>query len=430
MENNSFEKEVRRTLGNFRLEPEGKTWQTVEAQIRRKRRVLPLIWLMLAAAPLLLTGGYLLWNHGFSADPESILIPSKNQSLPEANALPQEKDSSFRTTSDRSDSEEVPSEKFLTKIYAPRKAQTSSVSEENIDDVDIRPQDPARQKATEDKNNLPEPGSITPLSLLKPENNLSIPDRIRNIETNLISPVIKIIPQKPQKKWDFSVMATGGSAMLFDSFLDLGSPEDPPAQNSPDPNPDPGNPSGPGTGGPPHAPTPVFAFSAHLRIEKPLSSRSRISLAPGYRQIGISQGTGEKVMTSGGEYFLNHPDAPHRRRGSFHFLELPVSIETRLNENGSLPLFWHGGIHISRLLGSDVLQFSEENSYYIRDDALFTPWQTGLSTGVDLMIFSRQKHPFKIGPYFYYNFSKIAREGLYDGKHLSSAGLKIECLLN
>ena len=131
-----------------------------------------------------------------------------------------------------------------------------------------------------------------------------------------------------------------------------------------------------------------------------------------------------------GDYYLSHPVGTNIHKSKFHFLELPVSLETQLNQGSSPALFWHGGIHLSRLLSSKILQFDYENAHYIPDKSSLAPWQAGLNTGLDFLIFAQKDIPIKIGPYFYYNLSKTSKRGLYEGKHLSSAGLKMEFLLS
>jgi hypothetical protein len=54
--------------------------------------------------------------------------------------------------------------------------------------------------------------------------------------------------------------------------------------------------------------------------------------------------------------------------------------------------------------------------------------QLGLSTGISATLFSKQKVPVIIGPYFYYSASRLAGKGLYKNKHFSFMGLRTEIL--
>jgi hypothetical protein len=60
---------------------------------------------------------------------------------------------------------------------------------------------------------------------------------------------------------------------------------------------------------------------------------------------------------------------------------------------------------------------------------MFHKTQFGLNTGLFVTLFSHQKMTFTVGPYFYYSFSKLAEEGLYQNKHFSFIGIRTEILL-
>ena len=422
-------------MADLHLEPSEKIWPEVKNQIQKKNRPTPAI--LLISFLLFLSGaaGYLILNRNFPQAAEESPTPEISQNFStdtqkENSFSLIEKDSAFNKLIQDS------SEKPLEKTSESLKKQATSYSER----LEENPSTPLSLSDSIEKNvtrkNI---AHYTTADEKKPKGIDWLP--AKNIETSFISPSFDpdIIMNKitlPRniktsvinRNWDFSITVTGGSAWLFNSFMDPRNPSDPPPQNSPDPNPDP-DPGSP-TVFPPLHPEPTWSYAIQVMMKKHISSRTRISLEPGYRQWNIRQSTGQKIHSPDGDYYLSHPDGTNLHKGKIHFLELPVSLETQLNQGSSPFLFWHGGIHISRLLGTSVLQFDSERAHYIKDHSSFSPWQAGLNTGLDILIFTQKNTPVKIGPYFYYNLSKISKEGLYRGKHLSSAGLKIEFLLS
>lgn len=435
MENSSFEKEIRRRVANLHLEPSEKIWPEIENQIQKKNRPIPMILLIFFLVFLAGAAGYLILNRNFSPAKEKIPTSQISQSSPshtqkENSFSPVEKDSTVNKV--LQDSPEKSLEKTSESLIVQVIPHSEKRKENSFPVLPLS--DLIEKNATPD--NLPhhptadraKPIDIDWLPAKSIEKSFLYPRFDPNISKNKITLPRNIKTPVISRNLDFSIAVTGGSAWLLPSLMDMGSPSDPPVQNSPDtnPNPDPGSP----TVFPPLQPKPISSYSIHVMIKKPISSRTRISLEPGYRQWNIRQNTGQKMHSPDGDYYLSHPVGTNIHKSKFHFLELPVSLETQLHQGSSPALFWHGGIHFSRLLGSNALQFDYENAHYIPDKSSLAPWQAGLNTGLDFLIFAQKDIPLKIGPYFYYNLSKISKEGLYKGKHLSSAGLKIEFLLS
>jgi hypothetical protein len=107
-----------------------------------------------------------------------------------------------------------------------------------------------------------------------------------------------------------------------------------------------------------------------------------------------------------------------------------VSLKFQLTKNNSLPVYWLAGINISQLIGSNALQFKNDPGVYYNDNSLFNKTQWGFSTGFFATLFSQKKTPVNIGPYFYYNATRLANEGLYDKKHFNFIGMSAEILFN
>jgi hypothetical protein len=99
-----------------------------------------------------------------------------------------------------------------------------------------------------------------------------------------------------------------------------------------------------------------------------------------------------------------------------------------LNDSKALPLYWQAGINISQLISSNALQFQSSPGLYYKDNSLFNKTQFGLITAISATLFSKQKVPLTIGPYFYYSISRLADKGLYGKKHFNFIGIRTELL--
>ena len=105
-----------------------------------------------------------------------------------------------------------------------------------------------------------------------------------------------------------------------------------------------------------------------------------------------------------------------------------MSLKFQLGNEKHLPLSWQAGISISELISSNALQLNSSTGYYYKDNSLLNKTQVGFNTAFLLTLFSKQKNSILIGPYFYYDASKIANEGLYDKKHFVFTGLHTQII--
>jgi hypothetical protein len=99
-----------------------------------------------------------------------------------------------------------------------------------------------------------------------------------------------------------------------------------------------------------------------------------------------------------------------------------VSIYFQINKK--IPLFWNAGISVSELVSSNALQFNNTTGLYYKDNSLFNKTQIGVSTGLDIRLTTKQKRAVSIGPYLYYNITRISNESLYQDRHFNFVGLR------
>ncbi len=184
-------------------------------------------------------------------------------------------------------------------------------------------------------------------------------------------------------------------------------------------------------------PSPIknsMAFLGGVYLEKNISRKNKIDLGISYKYYSLINTTGNKIdfnidpSLSGNDIYSSWSNI-NTYRNNFHYIEIPVSVKFQLGNSKSLPFYWSVGANISQLISSNSLQFKSSPGLYYNDNSLYNKTQVGLQTGFSAVLFAETKVPIGIGPYFIYNTSKLANEGLYGGKHFSFIGIKAEILL-
>ncbi|HEY5367942.1 MAG TPA: outer membrane beta-barrel protein [Hanamia sp.] len=177
-----------------------------------------------------------------------------------------------------------------------------------------------------------------------------------------------------------------------------------------------------------------MAFIGGVYLEKNISMKNKIDIGISYKYYSLRNTTGNKIdfnidpSLSGNDIYSSWSNI-NSYRNNFHYIEIPVSMKFQLGNSKSLPFYWSVGANISQLISSNSLQFKSSPGLYYNDNSFYNKTQVGLQTGFSVLLFAKTKLPINIGPYFIYNMSKLANEGLYGGKHFSFFGIKTEILL-
>lgn len=243
---------------------------------------------------------------------------------------------------------------------------------------------------------------------------------------------------KQKNRWALGVTFSGGASLLGESLFGVDKSNSAYYQSS-------SVTSGSGAivngGTPYYSPSAIqnsFAFIAGAFIEKNISSKTKMSLGISYKYFSLINKVGNRISpvfipsqySLSSDNFYSSYSTQNVYRNNFHYLELPVSVKFQLNNGRNIPLYWQAGINISQLISSNAVQFKPEGRLYYNDNSLFNKTQFGLSTGFSATLFSKQRTPVSIGPYFYYSPTRLANKGLYQDKHFSFIGIRAEILLH
>lgn len=454
MSDHKFERQVRQKLGDLKLSPTPESWEKIENEIReRKRRTAPIFWL-----PLLLlglsAGGYLILKpvitkEQLSENEKTIVAPVKpsagNEHAPAEPALEpgvaNDITSNNQSANNRSnttilirnnksrrigntiylnDAREIPFRKFPENI-SPEKPAAADQSEEDKQPTSGPEQDRREKKAE-----------------LKP-----VTEAMQTPAAGPATP--KEEKKKRNKKWSFGVLASAGASAISEGrFGNIGGAQVEDVQATPAV----GGSRGQFFGGnvttaappPPSELKPSITYSFGITVKREFSERLALSAGVNYLQMNtvtkvgyrmnnrqiVNNDLGYNVVNL---YYLPSEDYINKYRNHYHFIEIPVTLHTRLNKSDKLPVYWNAGVSANILLNSSALHYDGTNGVYYNDDALLNPVQGGVSTGFSFALFNRSKKPLWIGPTARYHFSPILKKNVSASKNFMGLGLDVRWYL-
>lgn len=438
MEENKFEKQVQQKMDELQIQPSDAVWKKIELQIEKKkshRWGLIILFLCLSIA---LSGGYWLWNAGRQRSSEHTIVKNNFKIEPVENMKAQSKINSAdkpvnENNNETADIEEVKNHHKKTakhyqlssyskanqKINSEEKTPAAFFKEKKIiaeikgkAESAIIPVHPSEEKFTDNKYRDSINERITGDSLL----NAVVKNKVTGDSDTTKKKKANTTTVKLPKnnKWKFGIVFTGGISGVGNNFLGLVNSPVYAYSNSAN--------QGPGAvTGTTLVSSSVtkshFSFITGAFAEKNISNKSKFIFGINYKSFNTSINLNDSSGTYSSRYskdkYINH----------FNFIEFPVSLKIQIGKGKSIPLSWQAGIVLSELLSSNALQFNPYTGYYYKDNSLFNKTQLGLNTGFFVKLFSKQKNSLLIGPYFYYDATKLASEGLYNKKHFVFTGL-------
>lgn len=459
MEENKFEKQVKQKMDEFSIQPSETVWEKTEARIEKKRRRGLGLVLLLLLFCMVLPGGYWLWNIGRQVVTENRTdlkensqkkignkIKEKNnyKSSPKADSVfsSPDKNDNLTESEDEQNSDEILlqpkklSTSFKTKSLINATEEASVTFSENGNPVTnikkdkasetqpANPQQIEEQKSGFNASNDSLNKKITLDALSKsPLGNKDVKTNDTSVERSPIARSKKILRKN---NWKTGILFSTGLSNTGNNFLDVNNSSF--YSNNPSPN---NSSSGGSSQGNVYYPSNSmhgFGFIAGIFEEKNITPKAKIALGVNFKSFRTKYKIGKIISgTSASAYFYSAQNAVNNYNNYFNFIELPLTFKMQIGKVKNIPLSWQAGIVLSELISTNALQFNSAG-YYYKDNSLFNKTQFGLNGALYLTLFSKHKTPLLIGPYLYYDATRMANEGLYNNKHIVFAGLRTEIL--
>ncbi|MEO8412452.1 MAG: outer membrane beta-barrel protein [Ginsengibacter sp.] len=445
MEENKFEKQVKRKMDELKLQPSEELWSIIANRIEKKKRPgwgFLFLFLLLCA---FLSGGYFIWHRGHVPASKEKYVSKINAHENNIKAkIDKNKNVAKDVISDSSHRNKDKANNLITnknvkvkilqrnKIINASKIVSRVNSRQKTSIVSTEPEEGNIQKKKNVNQPIPKPPGISLPNETGSKQEVPIGAKINNdslakpgVSNNNEPDTVKLLSQKKagskqsrKDKWYTGVLISGGISSTGNSFLS----QDKSAYSS-----YPGNlNSGPGITFQASEARAGFGMIVGVFEEKGINPKTKISFGVNYTSFATTSNIGKINDTTG---LYNSRNPVNNFTAHYHFIELPIMLTVQIGRGKNMPFFWQGGVSVSGLLHTNALQFNPGTGYYYRDNSIFNKMQIGLRTSLSVELFSKQKHSILIGPYVSYDASRIANDGLYNKKHFVYTGVRAAIIL-
>ena len=439
MDDNKFEKDVRRRLEGLKMQPSDAVWEKVDKRINQRSPRTRFAWFFIFALLALVAGGiYYLDLKKDRRQHVALAEPTPADSL----NMFQQKDHENLPETNASQHDVEPDDNAVAPA-APA-AKTNIVVQENL--AGFQRQKPTVKEQMDVTHNaftlvssklirgrIQVPGSSLTDKLFAagnkinsnitaPTQNLEVSDNLQELAT------VKAGKQKQPapNKWKLGFTIAGGKTLLGSSLFDLDNSAGRAAElyyNGP-----PNNSNNP----------PSYIIKTGIRnkaswlagvsLQKPLGKRTAVSFGLNYQYFSTSNTIGERVTAAESQYSARIVNQSQQYVNHFHYLQVPVSLQLETLQNAAVPVTLEFGASVSQLLSSNALQYQQEIFY--QNNSLFNKTQASLHVGVSVVPFSGAKYKVYAGPYYSYGINAMASDGLYANDHLGFVGLRARIQFN
>ena len=489
---NEFEKQVQQKMDELQLRPSAEVWEEVERRIRKeKKRRGVILWIFILAMLLLGGTGWLFLSgnkkQSLTNNSEKIITAGDNKindtNISSGTSIKQN-EVEIKIPIDKKTAEEekiqtainsvtskkeniteineaglVPDEKYIRKenkitdaereiaskpnqikevigkTEAINSEEPSKTKKENVA-VDeeltkknsqinsIKPDSIAATVSTESKiNNI---DSLSQQVAIKKEDSLSIKteEKLAATDTN----------KKKKSKWEIWLISTGGisnnakglgvnSQKSLDVYQNMS-----PARSF--------------VAAPvltPAAPATGFMWQTAIYSKLILTKKISVSMGLNFSSYSTKQITGNFVdslgnspgalYSSGARGYYRSGTTGGSHINHYNFLEVPVSLHWQLNKGNKLPIVWQNGFATGFFIGGKPLVYNSISNIFYKDNKSVNKISFSYQSGLYAKLFNRNSNPITVGALFNYQLSKLQKEDIIGGNHLSSFGIQIGWLL-
>jgi hypothetical protein len=386
MQEDEFEKQVQMKMDQLAFDPSDTVWANVDRAVNKdKNRRKPLFWLFFLAVPIVIGTGYFYFTNGHSGIPVTI----KPSATTEA-GLPQQTAGARASVAGLKENTSVDKSKPVSGRLTGSGQRKSLNTESNGE--------------TRESGSAQVEKNSTHAETIIAEDSLNNGNQGAEKKSGPDS-VSKAVSSKMQMK-KTSSWAIGFSGIVGFSEANLN-------YNS--------------------AVQSGLAFSLGGFVSKAISSRFSVSAGLNYHYYSTKISIGDAAGTSGNIYYspvqLNSAGyivntGSRSYTNQYHFIELPVLADIKLNKSKKLPVIWQGGFSFSYLVSTDAMYYDPSANVYYKNMQLFNQVQWSAATAV-LIGFNVNNNQLLLGPQVQYGISGLQKNTAAGQQHLLSYGLKI-----
>jgi len=463
---NEFEKNVQRSLDDFKLHPSEEVWQKVEERIREKKRRRIIFFIIFFLIGLAL-GGYGIYNfsnnqklvsevrerklnetvQGTRNKEQEPTTLQKNRSKnntsktnapremkinkkPPINKVQYDKEVAARSLPENIKGKNRPGVIALKKYKKEQEKQsTNDIAHQNISSnislnnnqqnlIDTISQKPASTSTGKDiaKNDL-----VDTVSVISKENkaDLSI-TRVRRTKKQ----------SRATGKLKWGVNFSAGSSVITQNRFSLkargNSVSD--SYNAPGSVTGSGGSSGAAFVNAPSSNRSSFAFKAGLTLKKDLTKRSSLSMSINYAYLAdkIKIGTRQNVSPQGNNRITSYYSSVQLKTFTdrFHFIELPIIYDWRITNNARHFISLNAGTSIGYLVSTNAVVYDTiSGGIYYHNKDLFNKMHIHLLGGLYYHFSGTKNLEWSIGPQCSFDVNNIFKTDLDTRKYFLYTGI-------
>jgi hypothetical protein len=108
----------------------------------------------------------------------------------------------------------------------------------------------------------------------------------------------------------------------------------------------------------------------------------------------------------------------------YYFLELPVSLQWKVNKGHLLPIFVEGGVSLSRLMGASALLYNAKTGLYSKDGDIVNKTQFNLESAL-LVGLPFHGIDIQLGPQIQYGLTPLVNTQGVGDQHFLYTGIRL-----
>jgi hypothetical protein len=455
MQENEFEKQLRKLMGEFKVSPSASVWERIKRSIEERRRRWPLIALLLGA--VLITTGYMIygWNKKEIRNDTAINgdtlqnaqsqlkqqdIFKLNDSVPDVSNKPLQKnittEQSLKAINEAFEKNrslpliEKPDQNYFTdtsKLAVQKNESKNDTAKEMADrEENTFADSPVDQnKTADDKINADKKNK----EIIKPDTvTQSVPVN-DNVKLNKLPDAKKSAGKKTaiHNNLSFGISVYGGRSNTVDNLFNQRQSKNIQSTNS----------IGPGITAAAVHPvqpfTPSYNFSIGGFVQKNITKKLSVSTGVNYMHFTTKAQTTDITssvtlavpgLTS--TEFINsyyRPGSNQLQVNKYKFIGASLALHQNIINSKRIPVYADAGVSLMRILSAKTLIYdNNSNAYYSKNDWL-QKTQATMQLGVSMHIKLNDRNYLFFGPEVQYGFTNMLKNINYTPQHLVSYGL-------
>ena len=180
----------------------------------------------------------------------------------------------------------------------------------------------------------------------------------------------------------------------------------------------------------PSIPKKSLAFSAGVLAKKQIGKKIAFSTGLRYNYYSTKMQVGQKFRQDSAisssfrvnEFYTNSGTNYSSYYNRFHFLSLPVGLDFQFK----IPLDFHFGFSLQRLINTNALQYSYASGIYYSNNKVYNKTLLFSDLSLNYSVSLNKRMSVAVGPFINYSHSRLEKDSSHSNHHLFSYGISAQ----